>query len=70
MYHNGVSHKTERNDVDGVRRLLKWLSYVPKHKGAPLPITLSGDPVERRVDYLPPDSQSYDPRYYLMECLC
>ena len=47
MYHNGVSHKTEKNDFDGVGRLLRWLSYIPKHKGHLLPIIPSRDPIDR-----------------------
>jgi len=66
MYNNGVSHKTERNDVEGVRRLLRWLSYIPKCKGAPLPVlAVNGDPVDRDVEYEPPSGQAYDPRYLL-----
>jgi len=69
MYNNGVSHKTEKNDVEGIRRLLQWLSYIPKHKGASLPILLSEqDPVDRDVSYLPPSGQSYDPRLLLTGC--
>lgn len=30
VYNNGVTHKTEANDLDGVYTMLKWLSYVPK----------------------------------------
>jgi acetyl-CoA carboxylase/biotin carboxylase 1 len=30
MYNNGVSHKTEARDLDGVYTVLKWLSYMPK----------------------------------------
>jgi len=30
MYNNGVSHKTEPRDLDGIYTLLKWLSYIPK----------------------------------------
>ena len=62
MYQNGVSHKTERSDIDGVRRLLKWLSYMPKHRGAPLPITMPVDPVDRDVEFTPMEGQTYDPR--------
>ena len=62
MYQNGVSHKTERSDIDGVRRLLKWLSYMPKHRGASLPITLSEDPVDRDVEFSPQEGETYDPR--------
>ena len=28
MYHNGVSHKTERNDFDGVKRMLRDHSHI------------------------------------------
>ena len=28
MYHNGVSHKTERNDFDGVKRMLRDHSHM------------------------------------------
>ncbi|ODN03948.1 Acetyl-CoA carboxylase 1 [Orchesella cincta] len=29
MYNNGVSHKTERHDMEGIYSLLRWLSYFP-----------------------------------------
>ena len=65
MYANGVSHKTERNDYDGVRCLLRWLSYVPRCKGAQLPILPSADPVDRKITYSPPATDSYDARWLL-----
>ena len=67
MYNNGVSHKTERNDMEGVRRILTWLSYIPASKGAPLPILsspLTDDP-ERDIDYEPPAGSTYDTRHLL-----
>jgi acetyl-CoA carboxylase / biotin carboxylase 1 len=30
MYNNGVSHKTEQTDIEGIYTILKWLSYIPK----------------------------------------
>lgn len=30
MYNNGVTHKTESSDLEGVYTILKWLSYIPK----------------------------------------
>lgn len=30
MYNNGISHKTEPRDLDGIYTILKWLSYIPK----------------------------------------
>ena len=32
MYNNGVSHVTAVNDIDGIASIVKWLSYIPKHK--------------------------------------
>ncbi|TRY78898.1 hypothetical protein TCAL_01701 [Tigriopus californicus] len=65
MYNNGVTHKTERNDIDGIRRILKWLSYVPKHNGASLPMVIAKDPVSRQIGYYPPQDAAYDPRWLL-----
>ena len=36
MHNNGVTHATVHNDVEGIRKILRWLSYVPKRKGASL----------------------------------
>lgn len=30
MYNNGISHKTEARDLDGIYTIMKWLSYIPK----------------------------------------
>ncbi len=66
MYNNGVSHATTRNDVEGVKVLLKWLSFVPKKKGSSLPILeASHDPVDRPVEYCPNANEVYDPRWLL-----
>lgn len=65
MYNNGVSHKTERDDVDGIKRILNWLSFIPSKKGAPLPIisNLLSDHPERDITFYPPEgSSSFDPR--------
>jgi acetyl-CoA carboxylase/biotin carboxylase 1 len=65
MYNNGVTHKTEHNDVNGVRRILRWLSYMPAVKGGDLPILERPlDPWDREVEYEPPcpKTQAIDPR--------
>ena len=64
MFNNGVSHKTERNDMEGVRRILNWLSYIPAYKGAPLPMLTNpmSDPAERDIDFYPPEGVSFDTR--------
>ena len=67
MYNNGVTHKTERNDVEGVKRILTWLSYMPAHKGGPLPFLRSplSDPPERPVTWAPPAQGPYDARHLI-----
>ena len=67
MYNNGVSHTCVRNDLDGVREILQWLTYVPKRKGDVLPFTAlpSTDTVERDVLFDPTGLEEYDPRLLL-----
>ena len=64
MYNNGVSHKTERDDRDAVKRILTWLSYIPASKGAPLPILSNplSDHPERDIEFQPPEGSSFDSR--------
>ncbi|KAK9874333.1 hypothetical protein WA026_002683 [Henosepilachna vigintioctopunctata] len=64
MYNNGVSHKTEQSDLDGIYTILKWLSYIPKDKNSPLPIVPTIDPVEREIGFVPTKAP-YDPRFML-----
>ncbi|XP_014207408.1 acetyl-CoA carboxylase isoform X3 [Copidosoma floridanum] len=67
MHNNGISHTTEPRDLDGVATVLRWLSYVPKTKGAPLPIRSMAqlaDPIDREIDFLP-SKAPYDPRFML-----
>ena len=60
----GVTHLKVASDVDGIFAILDWLSFVPKTRSAPIPILPSGDPVDRRVDYMPPKAP-YDPRWMI-----
>ncbi|XP_071442085.1 acetyl-CoA carboxylase isoform X1 [Hetaerina americana] len=64
MYNNGVSHKTEPHDLDGIRTILKWLSYIPKDNTSPPPIMPPLDPVDREIGYYPTKAP-YDPRWML-----
>ena len=64
MGSNGVSHLTVPDDVIGIRNILQWLSYVPSHRGAPLPCVKCVDPVRRYVTFHPPSSP-HDPREML-----
>lgn len=64
MYNNGISHKVEQSDLEGVATILKWLSYIPKDKNSLLPILKSVDPIEREVEFMPTKTP-YDPRFML-----
>ena len=61
---NGVSHLTVPDDVYGIKRIVQWLSYVPRHRNAPLPCVASIDPIRRFVNFDPPSSP-HDPRELL-----
>ncbi|XP_046476133.1 acetyl-CoA carboxylase isoform X3 [Neodiprion pinetum] len=66
MHNNGVSHATEPRDLDGIATVLRWISYVPKSKGAQLPILSAPhpDPIDREIGYVPTKAP-YDPRWML-----
>ncbi|XP_055374657.1 acetyl-CoA carboxylase [Condylostylus longicornis] len=64
MYNNGVSHKTEAADLDGVYTILQWLSYIPSYGGCDLPIVIPNDPINRPIGFIPTKSP-YDPRWML-----
>jgi acetyl-CoA carboxylase/biotin carboxylase 1 len=64
MYNNGISHKTDPSDLDGIYTILKWLSYIPKDKLSPVPLINPVDPVDREIDYMPTKAP-YDPRWML-----
>ena len=62
---NGVSHLIVQDDVRGVRGILRWLSYVPRRRGAPLPFSRRRvDPVRRPIGFTP-TSAPHDPREML-----
>ncbi|KAL1495877.1 hypothetical protein AB1Y20_014521 [Prymnesium parvum] len=64
MLPNGVSHLLASDDQDGVEKILRWLSYVPKTARDQVPITKSVDPVDRDITFkVPPNA--YDPRHML-----
>jgi acetyl-CoA carboxylase carboxyltransferase component len=64
MYYNGVSHATARDDLEGVSKIINWLSFVPKTRGAALPITVPVDCPTREVRFMPTKAP-YDPRHML-----
>lgn len=64
MYKNGVSHLTAENDLEGVGKIVQWLSFVPEVRGAPVIMRMGSDPVDREIEYTPPKGPS-DPRLFL-----
>ncbi|CAG8448007.1 11827_t:CDS:2 [Ambispora gerdemannii] len=65
MYKNGVSHLTAQNDLEGVSKIIQWLSFIPAQRRSPVPIIVnSADHWDREIDYMPPKG-SYDPRWFI-----
>ena len=62
MARNGISHMTVGNDMEGVLKIVQWLSYVPKTKDSLVPSLPSLDSVDRDIQ-VPLDSA--DPRSFL-----
>jgi acetyl-CoA carboxylase carboxyltransferase component len=58
MFTNGVSHLVVEDDLEGVLAMLRWLSYVPSHRGLTMRAACS-DPVERAVGWRP-SKEGYD----------
>ncbi|CAK9435969.1 uncharacterized protein LODBEIA_P05660 [Lodderomyces beijingensis] len=65
MYKNGVSHLTANDDLEGVEKILEWLSFVPAKRGMPVPILDSEDPWDRDVGYFPPKQEAFDVRWMI-----
>ena len=74
MASNGVSHKVVPDDVQGIKAVLNWLSYVPASIGGALPYYIDkgtdtlngGDSIHRTLKFDPAASKSpYDPRKIL-----
>ena len=65
MYTNGVSHMTVDNDLQGMTEVLRWLSFVPRTVGGPLPALETSDNVNRPVQVVLPTDEAYDPRVLL-----
>jgi len=64
MLPNGVSHKLAQDDQEGVDHTLRWLSYVPKTSGEPVPLLPTADPISRPIGFVP-TATPYDPRHML-----
>ncbi|KAG4303427.1 hypothetical protein PCANB_000328 [Pneumocystis canis] len=64
MYKNGISHLTAKNDLNGISKIMKWLSYIPDKKDNPIPVLSSIDSWDRDVEYIPPKG-TYDVRWLI-----
>jgi acetyl-CoA carboxylase/biotin carboxylase 1 len=62
MGENGVSHYVVNDDLEGVKVVLRWLSYCPPQLGAEPPLLPTSDPVDRPVVYEPSEHEKLDPR--------
>jgi acetyl-CoA carboxylase/biotin carboxylase 1 len=66
MGENGVSHYVVNDDLEGVKVILRWLSYCPAQLGAEPPLLPTNDPVDRSVSYEPAAHEKFDPRAAIM----
>lgn len=64
MFFNGITHLTAPTDFQGIQQIVKWLAFIPRTKGAPIPIMPPVDPVDRTVGFMP-TSLPYDPRWMI-----
>lgn len=62
MGENGVSHYIVNDDLEGVKVILRWLSYCPPQLGAEPPLLPTNDSVDRPVGYSPASHEKLDPR--------
>lgn len=66
MYTNGVSHLTAVDDLSGVQKILKWLSYIPSKRGVPVPVFVDPkDPWDRAIDFKPVADELYDAKWLI-----
>jgi acetyl-CoA carboxylase carboxyltransferase component len=72
MHTNGVSHSIVADDSSGVEAIVEWLAFVPRNIKEQAPVLLLGpsdsvlpkviDPIDRKVEWLPPLASPYDSR--------
>lgn len=65
MYRNGVSHMVAEDDMAGISKIVKWMSFVPDKRNNPVPIALTADTWDRDVVFTPAPRQPYDPRWMI-----
>lgn len=65
MYRNGVSHMTADDDMAGISKIVKWMSFVPDKRNNPVPIAPSADTWDRDVVFTPVPRQPFDVRWMI-----
>ncbi|QSL66810.1 hypothetical protein MERGE_001197 [Pneumocystis wakefieldiae] len=53
-----------KNDLNGISKIMNWLSFVPDKKDNPVPVLPSLDSWDRDVEYVPPKG-AYDVRWLI-----
>lgn len=46
MYHNGVTHSVAHDDMDGIKKILHWITYLPPSSSLPSPTIFNNNSVE------------------------
>ncbi|KAL3102143.1 hypothetical protein niasHS_003552 [Heterodera schachtii] len=65
MFYNGVSHSVAKSDLDGVKRIVHWVTYLPENCQKMINLSpLTKDDYARLVNTHPTKS-AYDPRTIL-----
>jgi acetyl-CoA carboxylase/biotin carboxylase 1 len=64
MMPNGVSHIQVEDDQEGVKAILRWLSYVPRNCFSRSPALPSADSTSRKIVFKPTKTP-YDPRHMI-----
>lgn len=59
---NGVSHHIVHDDLEGVTKVLEWISFIPSRTGETIPKLPTSDSITRRVAYKPADGEKLNPR--------
>lgn len=71
MYYNGVSHTVAQNDLDGVKKILRWITYLPPAIPAQrlMGMTIAAPKMfkddQARLVHTQPTKSAHDPRLIL-----
>jgi acetyl-CoA carboxylase / biotin carboxylase 1 len=71
MFYNGVSHTVAQNDLDGVKKILRWITYLPptvpaeKLTGMTIAAPTMFKDDKARLVHTQPTKSAHDPRLIL-----